>query len=94
MPKIVSREDKNYMNLDKSLFETSSLSLAASIVSLGKPLDSVIKNSDGKATFIFNRPDNPDLDQVIQNFWQKTLKIEPNSFWEAIRFLKSRIYGG
>lgn len=77
-----------------SLFETSSLPLAGAIICCGISLDSVVKNPDGKSVFIFNRSNNPDLDQIIQNFWQKTLKIEPNSFWESIRFLKSRIYGG
>ncbi len=77
-----------------SLFETSSLPLASAIVCCGITLDSIFKSSDGKTVFIFNRSNNPDLDQIIQNFWQKTLKIEPNSFWESIRFLKSRIYGG
>lgn len=82
------------MNKNNSYFETNSLHLSASLICLGIPLDSVLKGQDGKATFIFNRSNNPDLDQIIQNFWQKTLKIEPNSFWESIRFLKSRIYGG
>lgn len=75
-------------------FETSTLPLAAAIICCGISLDSVIKTSDGKAVFTFSRANAPDLDRIIENFWQKTLKIEPNSFWEAVRFLKSRIFGG
>lgn len=82
------------MDQNKHSYETNSLVLASTLVCLGIPLDSVVKSSGGKSLFRFNRSNNPDLDQIIQNFWQKTLKIEPNSFWESIRFLKSRIYGG
>ncbi len=80
---------KNY----DSLLETSSLPLAGAIICSGISLDSVLKGQDGKATFVFNRSNNPNLEQITRDFWQKTLMIEPNSFWEAIRFLKSRIYG-
>lgn len=82
------------INSDKSNFETPTLSLAATIICFGFPLDSIEKNEDGKAVFIFSRANASDLDQIIQSFWQRTLKVEPNSFWEVVRFLKSRIYGG
>lgn len=75
-------------------FETTTLALAASIICAGIPLDSVSKDSDGRTVFIFNRSNAPDLDQVIQAFWQRSLKVEPNAFWESVRFLKGRIYGG
>lgn len=81
------------MDKDK-LFETTTLPLAASIICLGISLDSVVKGQEGRAFFIFNRSNNPDLDQIIQDFWKKALLIEPNAFWEAVRFLKSRLYGG
>lgn len=77
----------------KDTFETSTLSLAATIICFGFPLHSIEKNEDGKAVFIFSRANAPDLDRIIQNFWQKTLKVEPNSILEAVRFLKSRISG-
>lgn len=80
------------MDKNKSFYETQSLLLGATLISLGIPLDSVIKTSEGKSTFIFPRQDN--LDQILAAFWNKTLQIEPNLLWESIRFLKSRIYGG
>lgn len=79
------------MNKNKSYYETQSLSLAATLVSLGLALGSVVKDSGGKATFIFTQ--NKELNQIIELFWKRELKVEPNSFWEAQRFLKSRIYG-
>lgn len=75
-----------------NFYETNSLVLASTIVCLGISLDSVIKNPDGKAIFVFPKSDN--LDQIIESFWQKILRVEPNAFFESQRFLKSRIYGG
>lgn len=80
------------MNKNKSYYETQSLSLASTLISLGLSLDSVVKDPEGKATFIF--PQTEELNQIIEIFWKRELKVEPNSFWEAQRFLKSRIYGG
>lgn len=78
------------MDNNKTYF-TTSLNLGAVLICLGISLDSVIKNQDGKSTFVFIR--TPQLDEIVENFWQKKLRVEPNSFWEAQRFLKSRIYG-
>ena len=80
------------MYKDKTFYETNSLSLSATLISLGISLDSVVKNNDGKAVFIFPQTDT--LTQIIESFWKKALLVEPNSFFEAQRFLKSRIYGG
>lgn len=80
------------MDQNKSLYETQSLLLAATILCFDIPLDSVDKTEDGKSVFAFPQTDK--LRQIIELFWQKSLKIEPNSFWENTRFLKSRIYGG
>lgn len=79
------------MDKNKNFYETQSLLLGATLISLSIPLDSVIKNSEGKSIFIFHGQD--DLHQILEAFWNKTLQIEPNLLWESIRFLKSRIYG-
>lgn len=80
------------MDKNKTYYETQSLPLSATLISLGISLDSVSKSSDGKSIFVFHRSN--ELDQILENFWKKSLSIEPNTFWEAIRFIKSRIYGG
>lgn len=80
------------MDKDQSLYETNSLVLGSTLICLGIPLQSIYKNTDGKSIFVF--PQTPELDQSLKAFWQKSLLIEPNTFFEAQRFLKSRIYGG
>lgn len=76
----------------ETTYETKSLPLAAAILSLGIVLNSVVKGPEDKSIFVF--PHTEDLDQILESFWRKELRIEPNSFWESLRFLKSRIYGG
>jgi len=81
------------MSIDKKrYFSTSELCLAATLLCFGVILDSVQKTDSSKVIFLFRR--NKDLDPIINNFWNRTLKIEPNAFWEATRFFKSRIYEG
>lgn len=64
--------------------------LTATLIARGSSLASV-SNEGSKSIFIFNS--STQLNKTIELFWQKKLLIEPNAFWEAIRFLKSRIYG-
>jgi len=80
------------MDKNKASYKTQSLLIAATLLSLDTPLESIEKDSTGKSTFTFPRQGK--LDQILEAFWDKTLQIEPNLLWESIRFLKSRIYGG
>lgn len=80
------------VNKNKSLYKTQSLIIAATLLSLDTPLESIEKDFDGKSTFIFC--DTATLNQTVKSFWEKSLLIEPNMLWEQLRFLKSRIYGG
>jgi hypothetical protein len=81
------------MNSDKKrYFLTSEFCLASTLLCFGVILDSIQKTDSTKVIFVFKR--NKDLNPIINNFWSRTLKIEPNAFWEATRFLKSRIYEG
>lgn len=79
------------MNQYKKVFETYSLPIAATLISLGFTLDSVEKTISRKSIFKFFS--SIELEKTIQEYWKKSLRVEPTSHWEAIRFLKSRIYG-
>ncbi len=71
-------------------FATSELSLSAALICLGYTPDSLDKTQN-KITFIFSRSE--ELDKAVQAFWRRELKIEPLAYFEAQRYLKSRIYG-
>lgn len=79
------------MNKDKEQFETTSLLLATTLVSLGFTLSSVDKIESHKAVFIFLKSNH--LMECVTNFWEKSILLEPHTFYESMRFVKSRLYG-
>lgn len=77
---------------DCEIFSTQELSLVAALLSWGFPLDSIDKTNPSKVTFIFIR--NSELDQAIQTYWDNSGRISPKIYFNALREVKSRIYGG
>ncbi len=75
-----------------NLFSTQELSLAAAIVAWGFPLDSIDKTNPLRVTFIFLR--NSGVDQAIQAYWNNSGTVSPKIYFNALREVKSRIYGG
>jgi len=74
----------------KDCFATTDLNLASVLLSLNYTLDCIDKREPQKATFIFLRQD--DLDEVIQSFWARALKLEPLSVLTNLKLLKNRLY--
>ena len=79
------------LNYDLNALATSELSLSATLISLGFSLDSLDKTNPQKTIFRFNP--SKELHLAVTNFWQRKLLVEPLAFFEAQRYLKSRIYG-
>ena len=73
-------------------FETTSLNLASTLVALGNSLVGMKKSDGHRITFEFDQ--NPTLDKLLDAFWNRTLSVEPNTLFEAQKFLKSCIYEG
>jgi len=71
------------------LFSTSDL-LLATVVSLHFPIEATEKTNEGKIIFYFKR--SSELDKLIELFWKKQLKIEPQLLFYQLKFLKSFIY--
>ncbi|MDO8570574.1 MAG: hypothetical protein Q7R97_03235 [Candidatus Daviesbacteria bacterium] len=80
------------MDKNKTFFETYSLPISATLISLNFTLDSVEKTISGKSVFKFLS--SLELEKTVREYWKKSLRVEPTLHWEAIRFLKSRIYEG
>ncbi|EKD86545.1 MAG: hypothetical protein ACD_37C00246G0002 [uncultured bacterium] len=74
------------------IFSTQELSLAAALLAWGFSLNSIDKTNPSKVTFLFIR--NPELDQAIQTYWDNSGQISPKIYFNALREVKSRIYGG
>ncbi len=77
-------------NSTPQLYKTSTLSLAA-YLSLILPLYEVDKSTPKKAYFGFIR--NPLLDQSLNSYLQGESRVEPVSYFNKLKFIKSLIYG-
>lgn len=78
-------------DIDLNEYKTSDLALATAI-SLFHPLQSIDRQNPTKSLFIFRK--NKSLDKVINNYWEGKLKVEPKSYFNQLKTLKSRIYSG
>lgn len=70
-------------------YHTSDLALATTI-SLFYPIERIDKTNPKKAQFFFKR--NERLDQLIEAYWRRELKIEPQAYFNQLRIIKARLY--
>ncbi len=79
------------MTITKSmeLFSTHDMALASAI-SLFFFLDSIDKSNPSKVLFRFKK--TPKLNKLIDDYWQGKLRVDPQSYFNQIKILKTRIY--
>lgn len=78
------------MNIDE-YFSTPDLNLAV-VISLSYPLDCIENLSGKKSVFVFKREEG--LDQLMESFWKRELRVEPIQFSEQKKLLLARIGNG
>lgn len=71
-------------------FKTSCAYLASTLLSLGYVIEHFDKSNIKKVVFHFKRIDS--LDEAIQAYWAKELKIEPQLLFANYKQIKNRIY--
>jgi len=71
-------------------YATSDLSLATTI-SLWYPIDAIDRTNPRKATFLFKR--NEKLSELLDSYWRRELKIEPQAYFGQLKAVKARLYG-
>jgi hypothetical protein len=72
-------------------YSTSSLPLASFLLCCGITLIEVYKdNHQGKKLFVFERTN--DLDDLLELYFKKMARVEPEMFFFAMKSLKSRLY--
>ena len=79
-------------NLDafEDYFRSADLALATAI-SLSYPLITIDKQNPHKAQFLFKRDSG--LDELIECYWRGELRVEPQTYFGALRVIKARLYG-
>ena len=71
-------------------FTTYDLGLAAAIVAAGISLDHLDGTNQRKVQFVFRR--STGLDAVVENYWGNTCQIDAQTYFNALKSLKNRIY--
>ena len=70
-------------------YVTSDLALATTI-SLKFPIQDIDRSNPRKAVFIFLR--SPELEGLVEGYFRNELKISPQTFFNQLRDIKSRLY--
>ena len=74
-------------------FSTSDFYISCVLKSAGLQLQTIIRNSNGKATFVFGNP-NQIAEVTIQKHWNRELQVISLDLVEAINQIKTRIHSG
>ncbi len=83
MPMNTKTQPPNY-------YETHDLPLAATLA-LSFPIEAIERGPSGRASFTFERARS--LDALVEAYWRRELKVEPQAYSSQLRLLKARIYG-
>jgi hypothetical protein len=81
------------MNLDyKDQFNTHDLALAAALVECGYPLSHLDRSNPRRVVFVFD--DSTELAAIVVNYWHDDISVNPKSYFDTLKHLKTRIYSG
>lgn len=75
---------------EKNFFKTSDISLCSTLCCFGYQIESVDKHNPSKALFLIKKDER--LDDLIQSYFTHKLKVEPLSFFNFLKKIKTRIY--
>ena len=70
-------------------YVTSDLALATTI-SLQFPIQNIDRSNPRKAVFVFLR--STELEDLVEGYFRNELKISPQTFFNQLRDIKSRLY--
>ena len=70
-------------------FQTADLSLAT-VISLWLPIEGIDRTNPRKALFIFKKCSR--LDELVDSFWRRELKVEPQGYFNQLKAIKARLY--
>jgi hypothetical protein len=71
-------------------FKNSDLALATAISVLGVAIEAMQQTDSERMNFIFTKSDK--LTDIVNRFWRGELLVEPQSYFNQLKVLKTRIY--
>jgi len=75
--------------INSDTYITSDLALATTI-SLQFPIQDIDRSNPRKAVFVFLR--SSELEDLVEGYFRNELKISPQTFFNQLRDIKSRLY--
>lgn len=75
--------------INSGTYVTSDLALATTI-SLQFPIQDIDRSNPRKAVFVFLR--SHELEDLVEGYFRNELKISPQTFFNQLRDIKSRLY--
>jgi hypothetical protein len=76
--------------LEQDFFKSSDISLCATLCCYGYQIEAVDKSNSHKAFFLIKKDEN--LDNLIRLYFTHQLSVEPLSFFQFLKEIKTRIY--
>jgi hypothetical protein len=77
--------------MEQSTVKIRDLGLASALVSCGHEISVISRDSNGYAYFIFLQTN--ELERAVNDYWSDTLDVKARTYSDAMKMLKSRIYG-
>jgi len=71
-------------------YKTTDLSLVAVVQLYGFNIEEIDRSDPRRIIFVIDRSD--ELDNLVQAFWSRSLRVDPLAYFESIKVVKSRIY--
>ena len=71
-------------------FKTSDLALATAISVLGVAIEAMQQTDSERMNFIFAKSEK--VQDIVNRFWRGELLVEPQSYFNQLKVLKTRIY--
>jgi len=75
---------------EKDYFKSSDICLCSALCCYGYQIEAVDRQSPSKANFLIKR--NERLDELMQLYFTHQLTVEPLSFFNFMKEIKTRIY--
>ena len=70
--------------------KTADFTLASTLYHLGFNIDGIDKHNKKRVYFYFRK--TPELDSIINKYWNREILIKPQDFEKSQREIKARIY--
>jgi len=74
----------------KDFYKTSDISLCSTLCCYGYQIEAVDKHNPAKAVFLIKK--DGQLDSLIQQYFTHQLRVEPLTYFNYLKEIKTRIY--